>query len=177
MTRHGKAPATSTPVDSSSSRDFSSITVDTTQRSGDEQTEETTFAGEAVRQIEALVESFRNGKTKKAQTIYRIGQILADESTGSEQLKSDSLDGYVATLDGIEALAAQSDRHGAYVSASALGKRKDVSGNGDRRSEEPVRSNPDVAQPNLDDFIQRLSEEQDVEERGSAVDSDSRDDG
>jgi hypothetical protein len=102
------------------------------ERPGGEQTEETNFAGETVRQIETLVESFRSGKTRKSDVIYRIGQILADEPTGNEQLKSDSLERYTSTLDGIEALAAQSDRHGMQVTASALGKRKDGSGNGDR---------------------------------------------
>jgi hypothetical protein len=109
MTRHGKAPATSNPVDSSSSRDpaestpfasssspdLSSVTVDTSQQSRDEQAGESTFAGEAVRQIEALVESFRTGKIKKSESIHRIGRILADQPTGSEQLKSDSLEGGV----------------------------------------------------------------------------------
>jgi hypothetical protein len=88
MTRHatGKAPASaSTPVDSSSSRDISSITAETTQHSGDEQTSEPVFAGEAVRQIEALVETFRTGKAKKSQTIFKIGQILASEPSGSER--------------------------------------------------------------------------------------------
>jgi hypothetical protein len=124
MTRYGKAPATATPVESSSSRDFSSITVDTAQQSTDEQSGEITFAGEVVRQIEALVESFHTGKTKKSQTIFKIGQVLENKPGENEQLKSDSLNGYLATLDGIEALAAQSDRHGTHVSGSALGKRK-----------------------------------------------------
>jgi hypothetical protein len=175
MTRHGKAPATTTPVESSSSRDFSSITVDTAQRSTDEQSGEITFAGEVVRQIEALVESFRTGKTKKSQTIYKIGQVLDNEPGGNEQLKSDSLDGYLATLDGIEALAAQSNRHGTHVSGSALGKRKVDSGEGSRRSEEPDRSDPAVAAPSIDDFIQRMSQEQDLDQTGSVDDEESGD--
>jgi hypothetical protein len=123
MTQHGKQPTTSVPVDGSSNRDpvgstaipslssqeLSSISADTAQRSADEQTSESTFAGEAVRQIEALVESFRTRQIKKLETIYRIGQILADESTGSERLKSDSLERYAATLEGIEAITAQSN--------------------------------------------------------------------
>src|SRR5271168_1349492 len=141
MTRHGKAPSTSIPVDNSSSRDPigstaatssssqdpSSITIDTTQQSTDEQPSESTFAGETVRQIEALVESFRTKQIKKSDTIYRIGQVLADEPTGSRQLKSDSLERYAATLEGIETIAAQSDQHGARVTSSALGKRKETS--------------------------------------------------
>ena len=134
MTRHGKQPVTSNSVDnssrdpvgstavaSSSSQDLSSITADTTQQSADEQASGSTFAGETVRQIEALVESFRTRQINKSETIYRIGQVLANEPTGSKQLKSDSLNRYVATLEGIEAIAARSDQHGARVTSS-LGK-------------------------------------------------------
>ena len=102
MTQHGKQPATSIPVDnssrdpvgstavaSSSSQDLSSVTADTTQQSADEQASGSTFAGETVRQIEALVKSFRTKQINKSETIYRIGQVLADEPTGSKQLKFD----------------------------------------------------------------------------------------
>ena len=176
MTRHGKTLATSTPVDSSSSRDFSSITADTTQRSGEEQPNETIFAGETVQQIETLVESFRTGKTKKSQTIIKISQILANEPTGNEQLKSDALERYVSTLDGIEALATQSDRHGTHVTSSMLGKRRDGSDGRDQRLEEPNRSNPTVTQStDVDNFLQRLSEGNDFEEDESALGGDSGD--
>jgi hypothetical protein len=145
MVRHGKAPAANTPVDSSSSRDFSSITADTTQRSGEleeESSNQTSFAGEVVEQIEDIVESFRTGKTKKAESISRISQLLADEPTGNEQLKSDSLERYVSTLNGIEAVAAQSDRHGMRITSSTLGKRKDGIPDGGRRSPQPEGFTP-----------------------------------
>jgi hypothetical protein len=177
MTRHatGKAPASaSTPVDSSSSRDFSSITAETTQRSGDEQTSEPVFAGEAVRQIEALVETFRTGKAKKSQTIFKIGQILASEPSGSEQLKADSLEQFVSTLDGIEAIAAQSARHGSHVTrGSTIGKRKEKSEDRGQTPEGLNGNNPTNAQPiDVDDFLQRISEEGDR----SALGGDSGDD-
>jgi hypothetical protein len=176
MVRHGKAPATTTPVESSSSRDLSSITADTAQRSGEleEQTSQTPFAGEIVQQIEALVESFRTGKTRKSETICRIGQILADEPTGNEQLKSDSLERYVSTLDGIEAIAAQSNRHGMHIATSTLGKRKDGLSDGNRRSSELEGHIPTGDEPtDVDDFIQRLSEGDNFEERRSSSGGDS----
>ena len=178
MTKHasGRVPIVSTPIESSSSRDLSSVTADATQQSGDEQVERFTFAEEAVRQIEVLVESFRTGKTKKPQTIYKIGQILANESGGSEQHRSDSLDGYASTLDSIEALSAQSDRHGAYLSGSALGKRKDSSGDGDRRSEQPNGGDTAVPPSGIDNFIHKLSEEQEVDKGSDAGDHESEDD-
>ena len=134
MTRHGKAPVSiSTPVDGPSNRlrDITSITADTSQRSGDEASE-TTFAGETVQQIEATIESFRTGNARKSQIIFKISQILAAETTGDEQLKADSLERYISTLEGIEAIAAQSDQHGMQVSASLLGKRKEGSRDGDQ---------------------------------------------
>ena len=174
MTRHGKAPASiSTPAsaESSSSRDFSSLTADTTQHSGDAQTNEPTFAGEAVRQIEALVETFRTGKAKKSQTIIKIGQILAAEPTGSDQLKADSLEQFVSTLDGIEAIAAESVRHGSRVTRdSTLGKRKDGSEEGNQGPEEPNKSNPTNNQPiDVDDFLQKLSEGNDIDDNRSSL--------
>jgi hypothetical protein len=111
-------PESSIPVESSSSRDFSSLTADTTQHSGEPENE----TGEVVQQIEALVESFRVGKTKKSDTIFRIGQILADEPTGNEQLKSDSLERFASTLDGIKSIAAKLNRHGMRIAPTILGK-------------------------------------------------------
>jgi hypothetical protein len=177
MTRNGKAPATTTPADSSSSRDFSSITAETSQRSGEEQLDQTVFAAEAVEQIEALVESFRTGKAKKPQTIFEIGQILAAAQNGSDKLKSDSLERYASTLDGIEAIASQSDRHGTHVTGSVLGKRQNGSEQGDKRPEESDRNNPTLAQQDdVDDFLQRLSEGNDMEDNGSAFGGNSGDD-
>jgi hypothetical protein len=123
------------------------------------------------------VESFRTGKIKKSESIYRIGRILADQPTGSEQLKSDSLERYVSTLEGIEAIVAKSNQHGARVTESALGKRKDTSSGGSGRPEELNRNSPDIGEPaDIDDFLQRMSEEHDVEERGSISGRDSEDD-
>ena len=51
---------------------------------------EGTFAREAVRQIEPIIELFRTDKIKKSQVIYRIGQVLAAEPTGNEQMHSSS---------------------------------------------------------------------------------------
>ena len=178
MTQHGKAPAsTSTPVESTSSRDFSSLTADTTQHSGDTQSSEPIFAGEVVRQIETLVETFRTGKAKKSQTIFKIGQILASEPTGSEQLKADSLEQFISTLDGIEAIAAQSATHGSHVTrGSMLGKRKDGSEDRDQRPEEPNGSNPTNAQSvDVDDFLQRLSEGNDLDDNRGSPGGDSGD--
>ena len=92
MTRHGKAAATQSMEEGSSGRVSDSLTTGKTQHSGDSQDAETSFALEAVGKIEALVESFRMEKATKSQTIYKISQILAAESTGDEQLKLDSLD-------------------------------------------------------------------------------------
>ena len=135
MTRHGKAINTSSKGEgpSHSTRLTDSITTGTTQQSGESQDEGgNTFAGQAVEQMEALVESFRTGKVKKSQTIFKIGQILAAEPTGDEQLKSDALEQYASTLDGIEALAAQSVEHGKRFTDPLLKKRKDIHDDGSR---------------------------------------------
>ena len=119
-----------------------------TQRSGeDELFIEVNFAGEIVKQIESLVESFRTGKIKKPQTIFKIGQILAADERGDEQLKSDSLDQYASTLDSIEALANQSNQHGDQFSNPILRKRKDDAGRGSQRHEESHRDNSNVTNP------------------------------
>ena len=78
MTRHGKAADTSKgPGEGpSNTRVTDSITTGMPQQSGESQDDEgNTFAGQAVEHIEALVESFRTGKIKKSQTIFKIGQI------------------------------------------------------------------------------------------------------
>ena len=72
-----------------------------------------TFAREAVRQIEPIIELFRTDKINKSQAIYQIGQVLAAEPTGNERLKSDALEQYAGTLNRIESLAASADKHGA----------------------------------------------------------------
>ena len=113
MTRHGKAPITqSTGEGSSSTRVTDSVTIGTIQQSGEPQEDENTFAGETVRQIETLVESFRTGKNTKPQTIFKIGQLIAAEQIGDEQSKLDSLERYASTLDSIETLAAELVKHG-----------------------------------------------------------------
>src|ERR1700678_526949 len=92
MSRHGKGVApTSSMGERLSNRIPDSITPGTTQHTEENQEVGNSFAREAVGQIETLVESFRTGKTKKSQTIFKIGQILATESTEDEQLKSDAL--------------------------------------------------------------------------------------
>jgi hypothetical protein len=142
MTRHGASDNTSSHGEGSSSRITDSITTGTTQRSGDSQDIETVFAGEIVRQIEALVESFRTGKAKKSHTFYKISQILAEESSGDEQLKSDALDRYSTTLDGIEAQIAKLNEHGLRLTSPVLGKQKEDLGKGSQRYEPADGSNP-----------------------------------
>ena len=158
MTRHGKAPAQSTGERSSSPRIADSVTVGTTQQSGESQGEESTFARETVGQIEALIESFRTGKDTKTQTIFKIGQILAAEQIGDEQSKFDSLERYASTLNSIETLSTESAKHGQRFVNPVLGKRKEVINDGDRRHETVDRSITGARNPiDLDDFIEGLS--------------------
>ena len=140
MTRHGKGNAASSLGEGSSRTGASdSITPATTQQSGELQTEgNVTFAGQAVEQIQAFVESFRTGKIRKSQAIFKIGQVLAAES-GDEQLKSDALEQYSSTLDGIEALSVKSHEHGERLVNPLLGKRKNIPGDGgERQLPEPL---------------------------------------
>ena len=51
----------------------SSGTIGSTQRTGNDSPEEGLFAGEVVKQIESVIDSFRTGKVKKSQSIYKIG--------------------------------------------------------------------------------------------------------
>ena len=174
MTQHGKAASTSTPgptiaptsEDISSSRDHtseSSLTVDTSQQQ-ESQIGNDSFARETVQQIETLVESFKTKGTKKSETIIKIGQILAAEPRGSEQLKSDSLEQFSSTLDGIEALAAKSNRHGEHVTGTLLGKRKDDSGRGGQQHAEFDRGNSAIPQSaDIDNFIRAMSKENSVD--------------
>ena len=107
-----------------------STTLATTQQSGELQTEgNVTFVGQAVEQIQAFIESFRTGKIKKSQAIFKIGQVLATESR-DKQLKSDKLKQYSSTLDGIQALSAKSHEHGNQFIDPLLGRCKNVSGDG-----------------------------------------------
>ena len=100
MTRHGREPAIESAGEgSSSARDTDSVTIGTTQQSGEPKEGESTFARETVRQIEALVESFRTGKNTKPQTIFKIGEVLATEQIGDEQSRLNSLERYASTLD------------------------------------------------------------------------------
>ena len=107
-----------------------STTLATTQQSGELQTEgNVTFVGQAVEQIQAFIESFRTGKIKKSQAIFKIGQVLATESR-DKQLKSDKLEQYSSTLDRIQALSAKSHEHGNQFINPLLGRCKNVSGDG-----------------------------------------------
>jgi hypothetical protein len=160
MTRQGKNVSTSTPNESSSNRIQDSITTATSQPSGDEQSQEDSFAGEAVQQIETVVESFRTGKIKKPQAIYKIGQILAAEPKGDDLLKSNSLDQYASTLDGIEALAAQANKCGSLLADPLLGKRKDGPSEGSRGHEEFDRGHTDAGPSqaiDVDNFLEGIS--------------------
>jgi hypothetical protein len=106
------------------------------------------------------VETFRTGKVKKPQAIFKIGQILAGDPGGDERLKSESLDRYASTLDGIEAQAAQSDQHGIHLTSPLLGKRKDGSGDGSRRHEQLDRRNPgDGEHVDVDGFLEGISKD------------------
>ena len=160
MTRHGKGNASSSLGEGSSRTGASdSNTLATTQQSGELQTEgNVTFAGQAVEQIQAFIESFRTGKIKKSQAIFKIGQVLATES-GDEQLKSDALEQYSSTLDGIEALTAKSHEHGNRFVDPLLGKRKNGSGGGGERHEAPDGDNAGTTHSiDVDDFLNGIPE-------------------
>src|ERR1700678_1164650 len=134
MPKHGRSDPSSSTGEGSSSRPSDSITLGTTQQSGeDRDIDNSSFAGEAVQRIEAILESFRTNGIKKTQAVFKISQILASEPSGSEQLKSETLDRYVSTLDSIEALASQSNERRLHFTdpTVALGKRKEVPGGAD----------------------------------------------
>jgi hypothetical protein len=174
MTRHGKAAANpSTPIASSSSVDPISAVTGSTQGTGESQVVEDSFARETVEQIEALVESFRTGNTKKSQTIFKIGQVLAAEPKGDDNLKSESLEQYASTLDGIEAQSARSDKHGAVFANPVLGKRKDELDRRSQRHDDPNGSDAgDSRDADVNDFIDRISQRNDQQEGGSSFDVD-----
>ena len=176
MTRHGKANANSSTGEGSSSRISDSVTIGTTQRSGEEENENS-FAGEIVGQIESVVESFRTGSIKKAQAIFKIGEIITRDPRGDEQIKSDSLDKYAITLDEIETLATQSNERGLRYFDSSLGKRKDNPDEGNQRHEELDRDNAGVTNPiDVDGFFQGLSEEDRLRFKADEYDDKSKDD-
>jgi hypothetical protein len=160
MTRHGKNNASSVGEGSSRTGISDSTTPATTQQSGEPQVEGSTpFAGQVVEQIQALVESFRTGKIKKSQTVFKIGQILAAEPSGDDKQKSDSLEQYSSTLDGIEALSFKSAEHGSRFIDPSHGKRKDVPVEGGERHEAPVGNNAGDTHPiNVDDFFGGIPE-------------------
>ena len=161
MPKHGRSDPSSSTGEGSSSRPSDSITLGTTQQSGeDRDIDNSSFAGEAVQRIEAILESFRTNGIKKTQAVFKISQILASEPSGSEQLKSETLDRYVSTLDSIEALASQSNERGLHFTdpTVALGKRKEVPGGADERPDEFNRNNAETeGQIDVDQFIQGLS--------------------
>ena len=164
MTRHGKAIATSSMAEGSSSKITDSSTG-TTQQTRESQDTETPFAGEVVGQIEAVVESFRTSKIKKLHAIYQIGQILAGVSVEDERVKSDSLDRYAATLDSIEALATQSNEHGSRFTIPVLGKRRNEPSGGSQQYEQLDGDIPrDAHTTDVDNFLEAIS-------RGSKHDS------
>jgi hypothetical protein len=198
MTRQGNvAPSRSStrvanPVasGSASTETTDPATLEATQRTNShdasDQTSESPFAGEIVRQIEATVETFRTGKVRKSQAIYKIGQLLASGPNGDEDIKSDSLDRYSVTLDGIEALAARANEHGQRVSCTVLGKRKEESGRGGGRHEEIDGDNPrEPRDDEIDNFLEGIPkgidgvEQECPDNGGSGDDSDpeSDDDG
>jgi hypothetical protein len=157
MTRHGKAPAVpSVEEGSSNTRVSESLVTGTTQQSGESQdaSVDNSFAGQAVGQIEAVIELFRTKGVTKSQAIFKIGQIIAEKSIGDDQSKSDSLERYASTLDGIEALSAKSDEHGQRFTNPILGKRKDDAGGRRQGHEESVGNNSGITHSvNVDDFL------------------------
>ena len=115
-----------------------------------------------------MVESFRTGKIKKLQAIFKIGQILATDERGDEQLKSDSFDRYASTLNSVEALANQSNQHGDQFSNPILRKRKDNAGGGSQQHEESHRDNSNVTNPiDVDEFLEGISKENELDLGGN----------
>ena len=119
------AASISTPNDNTSSRVESSSTVEMTRGMNDSQTGESIFAGEAVQRIETFVEAYRTRKVKKSQAIVQISKVHEAELGGNKQLKLDALERYASILDGINAHAAESNKHGERIIRIFHGKRKD----------------------------------------------------
>ena len=180
MVNNGSTPSTSASVDISSNRTpnsgGSSETVGTTQYGPESQESNHVFAGEAVKRIEPIVESFRTEKIKKSQAIYRIGEILAAEPTGNEQLKSEALEQYAAVLDRIESLVASANGHGARVAGPMHERRLGAGENGKRSRGYAELDGDNPNEPrgsDVDNFLAKLSKglepgiEQDVQGDGS----------
>ena len=173
MTGHESTQPLSSSGEGSSITSPDTVTFGTTEHSGGSQSIEDSFANEAVQQIEVLVESFRTGGIKKTQAIYKIGQILAAEPKGNDELKSESLARYASILDGIETITSRSNERGQRLTDSALGKRKDESDRRDQGHGEPDRDNAEASKAiDIEEFFQGLQKgnrpllgEHDSEER------------
>ena len=151
-------PSDSTPIEGTSSGAASTIATGATQQPDENQTVENLFAGEVVQKIQTIIESYRTSKVRKSQAVVQIAQLLAAESSGSEHLKIDALERYSSTLDAIEARAAETNKHGARVTDSALRKGKEDSPKRSRRHEEPDRDNAGTTRAiDVDDFLNGFS--------------------
>ena len=157
MTGHESTQPLSSSGEGSSITSPDTVTFGTTEHSGGSQSIEDSFANEAVQQIEVLVESFRTGGIKKTQAIYKIGQILAAEPKGNDELKSESLARYASILDGIETITSRSNECGQRLTDSALGKRKDESDRRDQGHGESDRDNAEAPKAiDVEEFFQGL---------------------
>ena len=207
MTRHGKASASSIPINETPSGDRDlpiagtstvpdpdyitigpnftesreSDITGSTQQSNNNQSEGNTFAGAAVGRIETVIDSFRTGKANKCEVMYRIGQILTAEPSGTESQNVETYERYAATLDGIETLAAQSAEHGSQIANPLLGKRKEGVDRGSGRHAEPDRDPAANARENdVNNFLDKISRENqhgvdDENDSGGESDGESRD--
>ena len=165
MVNNGATPSGSTLAPSNVVSGRTSNSENTTDVTGTTQhaivsqgSNEPTFAGEAVRRIEPIIEPFRGGRLKKSQAIYQISRILAGEPAGSEQLKTDALEQYASTLDRIESLADSANEHGTRVAGPMHEKQVGNSGKRYRGLTELDRGDADEPQENnVNDFLARLS--------------------
>jgi hypothetical protein len=180
MVNNETTPSTSARVETSSSRasETTAGTSGTTQQTNIGQDNEPTFAEEAVKQIEPIIESFRTGKVKKSQATYQIGQVLAAEPTGNEQLKSDALEQYANTLDRIESIITSVNQHGTRVT-TGIERRNEESNKRSRGHAELDRNNThEQREDDVDNFLTRLSKgvkpgmDEDTQREGSEENSD-----
>lgn len=156
MVNDEATPPTSTPV-AGTSRSFETATSGPNWPQGAGH-EESDFRAGTVKQIETAVAAFRAGKTKKAQSIYQIGQILAAQPGGDERLKSEALEQYSTTLDRIESLSAKSAQHGERISGVAAGKRKEDHAGRSGGSPEPDGNPPEeLRSPEVDSFLNEFA--------------------
>jgi hypothetical protein len=157
MVNNENSATTPAPV-ASTSGTTETASVGSNQRSETGTVEELAFRGETVRQIETIIEAFRAGRAKKAQSIVQIDQILTAESGGNMQLKSGALEQYSSTLDRIEFLATKSNQHGDRLTGVAAGKRKENDERGGGRPAEPDRNTSnDVRTDGVDAFLNELA--------------------